>query len=199
MRSVDLGLGSGKRWANANIDAKNLKDMGSAYAWGMLKNIYEIGKDWNPDLLPDDFPGYEQDLLNHKIGHYMELYASSGLGELMKDHPYYSEHYDVAAYKLGGKWRVPSYEDFQDLYRECDAYDYPWADCIELVGPNGNAILLPKAMGKETRRYWTKSAGQDVEYSEMVSTCVEINGPNDIKWLNEPRYKEYYIRPVKEL
>lgn len=198
MRSVDLGLSIKKDWANMNLGATGPAKTGDKYCWGMVEDIYDRSK-WHPDLLPDDFPGYEQDLLNHKIAHYQEEAVYTGLSKWMKDgNNAFGESWDVAAVKLGGTWRVPTSADFAALFAECDIYDYPYADAIEVVSRvNGNAIIIPKTSSDETL-YWSSSAN-DNYLSTVEALAWSINGRDDIKKRAVTGWIPQLIRPVRVL
>lgn len=55
--------------------------------------------------------------------------------------------YDVAHVKWGGKWRIPTIEEMEELKREC-TFKWSYADGhfgVKVTGPNGNSIFLPAA------------------------------------------------------
>lgn len=66
--------------------------------------------------------------------------------------------YDVAKALWGSQWRLPTYEDIKELYEQCKFYKS--GDNIEVVGPNGNSIILPLAGSREgTEIYDTVNFG----------------------------------------
>lgn len=79
--------------------------------------------------------------------------------------------YDIAHVAWGGDWRLPTYEEIKELSDECKWYRaYLNGDsCIEVVGPNGNSIILPFAgarYGTESRNpkngyFWSGTLYQD--------------------------------------
>lgn len=91
---VDFGLPSGILWADRDLGAESWNEYGVCYAWGMLKSYgtyHNITADLY-DFMDKNTPGYTD------IGNEI-----SGTG------------YDVAHYYLGGKWRMPTKDDFVEL------------------------------------------------------------------------------------
>lgn len=56
-------------------------------------------------------------------------------------------NYDIAKALWGGEWRLPSYEDLEEIYSQCNFYKSD--DAIIIVGPNMNSISLPLAGSRE--------------------------------------------------
>ncbi len=55
--------------------------------------------------------------------------------------------YDVARKKWGGKWRMPTYDEMEELTTEC-VWTWKIQNGIKgckVEGPNGNSIFLPVA------------------------------------------------------
>ncbi|MBO5921828.1 MAG: InlB B-repeat-containing protein [Bacteroidaceae bacterium] len=93
--------------------------------------------------------------------------------------------YDVAHVKWGGDWRMPTYEEQDELCEECD---WEWTTLngvygFKVTGPNGNSIFLPAAgyqdyyEGAKSRGsygyYWSSTlSGDDVAYD------LYFHGPN---------------------
>ncbi len=199
LRGVDLGLSIKIDWANINLGAKKPLDAGDLYCWGMVEDIYDLSN-WHPDLLPEDFPGYENDLLDHKIAHYNEMADYTGLRDwiIKQGNKVLGETWDVAAVKLGGTWRMPTYDDFTALFAECDIYDYPYGDAVEVVSKaNGNAILIPKSSSDLETFYWTACVRRDDPVNIANRLSWIIKGPDNIKWYNVFGYKTLRIRPVR--
>ena len=55
--------------------------------------------------------------------------------------------YDIAKALWGSEWRMPTYDDIQELYENCQFYKSD--NNIEIVGPNKNSIILPLAGSRE--------------------------------------------------
>ena len=102
---VDLGLTSGTKWATMNIGASKAQDYGNYYAWGEVapKSIY----DWNT---------YKY--INTKLTKYNtdSRYGKDGF----TDNKATLDPVDDAAYvKWGGKWRMPTKTQLDELLNEC--------------------------------------------------------------------------------
>lgn len=122
--SVDLGLSV--KWARHNIGATEKTDSGNHYAWGSVQtsDIYN----------QDSYEWYDASTSEYKIP------ATNIAGT----------KYDVATQTLGGKWRIPTEDEFNELINKCT-----WVatdDGFRIIGTNGNEIFLPftgMCMGNE--------------------------------------------------
>ena len=112
---VDLGLTSGLMWARMNIGAEAPEERGSYYAWGEITTKDEYSDD---------------------------NCANCGL---QIDDIIGNPEYDAAAAILGGHWRMPDTDEFQELIDECDWDWVKYNDVTGYVvtGPNGSSIFLP--------------------------------------------------------
>ena len=185
---VDLDLPSGTLWATCNIGATKMTEYGSYFAWG--------------DISPkDNYVGrtcrtYDIELSTLK--RFINLY-----NVLMSD-------YDAAAYNWGGKWRMPSGEQAQELINHCK---WEWINNYENTGVNGRlgiskingaSIFLPAAgyahnsdviMVGNNGGYWTGSPNM-VASNRAWSIAFDSNVINVFD--HGFRYRGYSIRPVIE-
>jgi hypothetical protein len=116
---VDLGLPSGTFWATCNVGAETPECEGNFYAWGELeeKEVYSLNT------------------YNHGEGTWNSL---RDIGENIC-----GTQFDVAHVKWGGKWRIPSIEQMDELL-ECCAIEYDgYSGFIFKSKKNGNSIYLP--------------------------------------------------------
>lgn len=118
--AVDLGLPSGRLWANMNVGATTPEDYGGYYAWGETeeKETYTWG--------------------TYQYGSKQNLGIDSNISG--------SEH-DVAHVNMGNAWRMPTYSDIWELWDMCS---WTWTsqnnvNGYKVTGPNGNSIFLPAA------------------------------------------------------
>ena len=166
--AVDLGLPSGTKWANANIGASTPDAPGEYFAWGEInaKNNYDV-----------------QSYAHFRDG------TLQNIGDNIA-----GTEYDVAFMKWGGKWRMPTARQFEELTTECtwdweerdDSYGY------KVTGPNGNHIFLP-AVGNRCGtdlpgndmesygNYWTATANGignswSCSFTEGAAPRIEKNG-----------------------
>ena len=126
---VDLGLPSGTLWATCNIGATSPEGIGNYYAWGELepKETYTwLNYTWNT-------PGSGTVTIN-------KYNATDNLTELLPED-------DIATVSWGSGWRMPSYDQFNELKSKCTKQ---WTEVNGvkgqmLTGPNGNTIFIPAA------------------------------------------------------
>lgn len=136
MEAIDLGLSV--KWASCNIGATVPEECGNYYAWGetIPKNIYEWGTyKWCSGSSTSNFTKY---------------CTSSSYGTVDNKTTLEPED-DAARANWGGKWRMPSTDEWTELYLECR---WTWTDNYNSAGVagrivtsniNGNSIFLPAA------------------------------------------------------
>ena len=150
---IDLGLPSGTKWACCNIGAKNPCEGGLYFAWGETEgytdNISD-GRLFNSSSYKCTNPNY----------------GAGNITVLLPE--------DDAAYvNWGGSWRMPTYEDFDELLN--NTYQ-EWTTQNDVVGRRltskikGNSIFLPSAGERYKNElnfkgvignYWTASIYND--------------------------------------
>ena len=133
--AIDMGLSV--KWGNANLGADAPEDYGDYYAWGetTTKNNYS----WSAYEWCDG----TYDTLN-KYNYSSSFGTVDGLSELTSSD-------DVAAIKMGGRWRMPTFTEVIELANTKDNPKYKWTyksindkdgwEVEYLV--NGNSIFLP--------------------------------------------------------
>ena len=110
--AIDLGLPSGIKWASCNVGATKPEEYGGYYAWGETeeKETYS----WATYIHCDGSSSTCHDLGSDISG----------------------TEYDVAHVKWGDNWRIPTKDEFTELYNNCTC------DSTTLNGVHG-MILLP--------------------------------------------------------
>lgn len=125
---VDLGLPSGLLWASCNLGANSPESYGFYFAWGetSAKQTYN----W------DSYSYYS----NSSVTKYTD---SDGLVVLEPTD-------DAATVLLGSGWRIPTGDDFDELYRNCTKTwtIYNGVNGCLFVGHNGNSIFMPASGGR---------------------------------------------------
>lgn len=189
IEAIDLGLSV--LWANANIGANSIYETGDYYAWGesSTKSSYTL----------DNYFDY---YIEVKEGGY--VYRGFKVFNKMGQSLVGTE-YDTAHNLLGGKWRMPTSDEYNELIRNCKItktflknekgnplrdengnipinYNY-----VEVVGPNGNKIVFPYGGEKEADDYieregyyWTANMfrrGSDFENAMAASLGNYLRGP----------------------
>ena len=122
---VDLGLSV--KWATCNVGATTPEEYGDYFAWGetTTKETYDS----------DNCPTYGLSISELQSQGYID-----SEGNL-------TAQYDAAAANWGGDWRMPTYDELNELLNNCT---WTWTtqsgvNGYNVTGPNGNSIFLPAA------------------------------------------------------
>ena len=136
MEMVDLGLPSGNKWAKCNLGANSEEESGLYFQWGDTKG-------WTKEQIGVD---KVFDWANYK---WSIDGSSSNLSKYnSSDNKTVLDLEDDAVYvALGGNWKMPTYEDWQELYNNTERQ---WTQVNGVNGykctaSNGNYIFLPAA------------------------------------------------------
>ena len=127
---VDLGLPSGLMWGKYNIGASNEKDAGSAYSWAGITALSRLE---GYQYFYDETCPY----LNEKAE--WTKYNSKDKKTILDAVD------DIANVKLGGNWRIPSPEEWQELLDNCEWTLY-LKNYYKITGKGAyskNYIILP--------------------------------------------------------
>lgn len=163
--AVDLGLPSGLKWASFNVGASVPEEYGDYFAWGEIepKNEYSYSNyKWSDD---------SGNLLRYNNTHYSEelqTYIGDGKTQFVE----YAYADDAARERLGGKWRMPSHAEFEELIYKCT---WTWIKIngvygYKVAGVNGNSIFLPAA----GYRYGTDLINADPLNSEEINSVSSV-------------------------
>ena len=189
--AVDLGLPSGTKWADRNVGASSKTDDGNYFAWGEIATKSDYS--WST---------YKYGNAYNKLTKYC---TNSGYGkegftdntkELVLDD-------DVANKLWGGKWRMPSMEQFEELISNTTSQ---WTTVDGKVGQlltasNGNSIFLPAAgtlsvtalSGAGTYGfYWSRTLIEDRPY---LANYLSFDS-NNVYIASLYRYYGRTVRPV---
>ena len=182
--AVDLGLSV--KWANMNIGAENPFQGGDFFAWGEVE------------------PKENYSWKTYKHGDGTEGGCTKYF-PIIDDKNKLDKADDVAHKKMGGKWRMPSKEEFEELKTKCQ---WQWLRSTGrtgyiVKGPNGKSIFLPAA----GHRYDTESTGNG-EWGVFWSSSLEASSPAeawglrvDSSWVSVGSILRYYgrcVRPVAD-
>lgn len=154
---VDLGLPSGLQWATYNVGASSPEKYGGYYAWGetRVKDSYT----YDTYELWDYYTDSEKDILD---------FVGKDTLDFVND---------VAHIKWDKNWRIPTIEEWQELYVNCT---WTWTKKNGVNGfsvkskTNGNSIFLPAGNRKTARGesyqtspngyYWSSTINDDNRY-----------------------------------
>ena len=179
---IDLGLPSGTLWADRNVGAINIDDIGDYFAWGETqpKNKYEVN---NYKFRTKGKIAKQYKKSNLEIGKYVIKQDFS----TFKDNNNTLFFEDDAAYQnLGKEWRMPSIEQLKELRTHCKwvkkTNGYKCAG-YEITGPNGNTLFLPctGSFGYYDPRYckyWSRDVFED---NGIFAWCLTNHYPKDTK------------------
>ena len=182
---IDLGLPSGLLWAKTNVGASSSVDDGDYFAWGEVetKSTYS----WD----------------TYKWGSFYSKYNSlDGKTTLdAKD--------DAATVNWGEGCRMPSREEFKELYNKCDwswksDYNGTGVRGYLVTGPNGNTIFFPASgycdddylndRGSDGNYWYSSLFSSDAYYAYSLYFYSGNFGPST----NSDRCYGYPVRPVAE-
>lgn len=189
---VDLGLPSGLKWATCNVGAAAPENAGGYYAWGETEEKDDYS--WKTYKYYDDvYATVTKYCIHERFG----LVDGEKTLEAMDD---------VANVKWGATWRMPTYEEQQELCKHCtwewttvnDVYGY------KVTGPNGNSIFLPAAGYKNDGNIFNKvSCGYYWSSSVLKKSCnralyLQFHSEEYTKGDFSRRYSGRNVRPVFE-
>lgn len=140
---VDLGLSV--YWASCNLGAESPEESGNFYSWGETSPKSSYTK--------ENYAYYDKSTTQY-------VNIGSDIS---------GTQYDAAKVNLGGSWRMPTEEEFQELIDKCT---WEWTQVNNINGykitaANGNSIFLPAAgwwytdssiADNEQGAYWTSTA-----------------------------------------
>lgn len=180
--AVDLGLSV--KWADRDLGSDDLNERAPCYAWG---HLVSHGTYFNLDLNKYKY----WDTSNNC---YMDI------GDDIS-----GTEYDVATYLLGGKWRMPTKTEVEELLTcsiEIKWKDGSKMDGFKFIGSNGNSIY----MTQELRWTSTLSDYVGVVNNTVTYDCVYpnpwlFNSYDGIEFFGDSnkkyyRFRECVIRPV---
>lgn len=149
---VDLGLSV--KWATCNIGAKKPEAYGERFSWGEIQSKESYNWGTYTHCVPDGKYTYSSILKYNNTDKIEELENSD----------------DAANVKWGGKWRMPTQKEINELLNKCK-WSHQAKNGVKgvlVTGPNGNSIFLPATGHKvsfsdkndeegTTGFYWTKT------------------------------------------
>ena len=129
--AVDLGLSV--KWASCNVGATSPEEYGDYYAWGETE--VKTNYSWSTYIWCNG--GYDS----------QTKYCTSSDYGTVDNKVTLEPKDDVARVKWGGSWRMPTFDEIQEL---CDCCTWKWTSVngvngYKVTGTNGNSIFLPAA------------------------------------------------------
>ncbi len=189
---VDLGLPSGLLWATCNVGAASPEDYGDYFAWGETqpKDTYN----WSTY----QYCMGDNDMLTKYCNN-----SSYGYNGFTDDLITLLPEDDAATANWGADWRMPTKEEWQELYQNttCTLTTQNGVNGLLFTAANGNSLFLPAA------GYFDNSNLSNVSSGNYWSSSLYTDYPGDAWYLffyadnfAVEYYGRYYglsVRPVR--
>lgn len=185
--AIDLGLSV--LWSNMNLGATTPYEEGDYFAWAETKPKEDYT--WETYF---DVKTIKPSLTFKTFISRCEIEESI---------------YDAARTKLGNNWRLPTVDDWQEMYEKCKISILRSEGVVQVTGPNGNSIIFPATglYSGKTKKYpnyleptlwtslgWGNSSALAIEFYSSTSgfTAYSIQKKDINMFCGLP------IRPVKD-
>ena len=169
---VDLGLSV--KWASCNVGATKPEEYGDYYAWGETEVKYDYS--WSTYKFGSSDSGpFSKYNTNEKYGN-------------VDNKRVLDPEDDVAHIVLGGKWRMPTGSEKEEIINQCTWKWATWngvSGCL-VTGKNGKVIFLPATgicSGTDIKYvgssgwYWTSSLEKNY-YNVAIPNGAQAFGPD---------------------
>ena len=143
---VDLGLPSGLKWATCNVGANSPEEYGDYFAWGET----ETKTDYSWDTYKWGTATYNAEY-DYWVLETLTKYNTSSTYGTVDNKTTLDPEDDAVAVNWGGKWRMPTDDEWTELRNECtwtwvEGYNGTDKNGYEVKSnANGNSIFLPAA------------------------------------------------------
>ena len=186
---VDLGLSV--KWATCNVGASKPEEAGCHYAWGELEE-----KD---NYIVENYKFYDSDDY-YRINKYNSN-SLDGKDGFTDDKMILDPEDDVAHEKWGGKWRMPTAEEWEELKNNTTS---TWTTQNDVYGrlftsENGNSIFLPATHTFLYGQYWGGGYWSSSLFWHPDCGNRLSFGSGAVGTGGEPRYAGLSVRPVRSL
>ena len=180
---VDLGLSV--KWATCNVGANSPEEYGDYFAWGetSTKETYDY----------DNCPTYGLSISELQSQGYID-----SEGNL-------TSQYDAATANWGGDWRMPTYDELNELRNRCT---WTWTtqngvNGYNVEGPSGASIFLPAAGDRfgssllyagSSGYYWSSTPSEGNDLSADILRFY--SGSHDMS--GYARFEGHSVRSILE-
>ena len=203
---VDLGLTV--RWASFNLGATRPEEFGDYYAWGETEPYHSSLSPlaWKAGKGSGyDWPSYQWCKGNSYTMTKYSIISTYGYNGFTDGKTVLDLEDDAVHSNFGGKWRMPTAEEYDDLLQKCT---WTWTthngvSGYRVTGSNGNYIFLPAAgrFNGTTQMdagtcgfYWSSSVNPDCSYLAWSLFTYDMDSYTDVDY----RCLGYPIRPVSQ-
>ena len=163
IRAVDLGLDV--YWGDSNIGSTSQEDFGEYFSWGEIETKETFN--WSSYLWAEATPVYFNGVYEGEDVSLLKYTSEAN--------PVLESGDDVAHVRLGGKWRMPTEEDWSELRENCT---WEWTTQNKVKGHtitsnlNGNSIFLPATGYKDGAEHYSSDGVCGIYWSSTLVTGV---------------------------
>ena len=185
--AVDLGLSV--KWASCNLGASKPEEFGDYYAWGETSTKEDYSAKNYKFYMGKDEKGF------YKYSKYVISPENGTIDNKTQLDP----EDDAARVKLGGKWRMPTEKECQELVDKCIWTLQTRMGVIGLEvksSVNGNSIFLPITGFREKTKITYQS--EAMYLSSTLSTRVSSRSSCIGIWLDDEENEGYLDDNVRE-
>jgi hypothetical protein len=184
-------LPSGTLWADRNVGADSPEAYGDHFSWG--------------ETSPNDFYEWKSYKWCEGSNSTITKYCTDSQYGTLDNKDTLDPEDDAATVNMGSEWRMPTYDEFDELIKTCT---WEWSTHndtkgYKITGPNGNSIFLPAAGYRYARYqdlyddgaqgfYWLASIHEKLSY--QASSLIFHSGSHYLYAFN--RYSGRTIRGV---
>lgn len=188
--TIEVDMGLSVKWSSLNIGAKSLTDYGGHYAWGEV----------------DQKDEYSWATYKYSEGdsYYLTKYCtstSSGYNGFVDQKTILEPEDDIAHVSLGGKWRMPTYDEFCELSNKNNC-TWKWLSFNNVYGHlitskiTGNSIFLPISDESDGyNNYWFSSLKEN-RPTNAQRALIYKSGVTGASYFE--RYAGFCVRPVTD-
>lgn len=204
--AVDMGLSV--KWASCNVGASNPEQPGGLYQWAGTTDVTSNGSDLTWQNCPyHSGKDYKSGWTKYVTSDHSSYWSGKGSADNKK---VLDSSDDIAHVKLGGKWRMPTYKELNELYSNCTA---TWMTIngksgfiftSDKEGYTGSCIFLPAAGWRDGKNlydvgtfgyYWASTICDDSD-NPAYGSVVSFRSAGLARGFHR-RYYAYSVRPVQ--
>lgn len=178
MEYVDLGLPSGIKWAKCDLGETSPEKYGATYAWGETWTKWGIDYYYFTDIVEGQYTKYDS-----------------------RDKRFFLEKEDDVAYlRLGEGWRIPTWNEMQELIDNCTVTESTlngWPGVMFVSKINNNYIFFGYMTKGSTRGLrWTSAV---VKSNPTLAKCLKFKRNDKTNKIDVSLFDNgrQYINPVR--
>ncbi|MCF0186217.1 MAG: hypothetical protein HUJ98_06995, partial [Bacteroidaceae bacterium] len=170
-----VDLGTGVEWAICNLGATQVHEYGDYYGWGSLIP-YASSEYFNWPLYFHRLGGTNKNYQGEDCGTEKDPLQ----GYVVNQKSIAGTEWDAAKYRLGEKWRMPTKEEFEQLYINCKK---EWVDDYNSSGISGY-LFTSNVVGYTDKSIFFPAAGS------LVGSSFYAPGTYGYYWSATPYIKD---------